>query len=157
MTQPHMDTVRRKLDSYATRGVFRGLSEEPGRGGKTIFTFRWLLDERFTIVVDAARGTIAFKDVMPNVPARSELYADVKAFVLSRHDGALPAHRRIDPKRAEVACRFSKATVTLELTVHRNQYAYGTAKIIKLVNELFGHLSMHHMPYLWDNFDVPAE
>lgn len=157
MTQSHTDIVRRKLESYANRGVFGGLSDEPGRGGKTAFTFRWLLSERFTIVVDDVRGTISFKDVLPNVPARSELYADVKAFVLARHNGALPAHRRIDPKRAQARCRIRKGVVSLELTVHRNQYAYGVAKLIKLVNELFGHLSMHHMPYLWENFDVPAE
>jgi len=94
---------------------------------------------------------------MPNVQARSELLSDVKAFVAARHDGDLPAHRRIDAKRAEACCRFSKGAVSIEITVHRNQYAYGTGKIIKLINELFGHLSMNHMPYLWDNFDVPAE
>lgn len=155
--KPHTDAVRRKLKGYAARGVFHGFSEKEGRGGKTSFEFRWLMDKLFTIVVDDSQGIITFKDVLPNMAPRSEMYADLKAFVAARHNEALPAHRRIDPKRAEVRCSIRKGAVSLELTVHKNQYAYGAGKLVKLVNELFGHLNMYHLSYLWDEFDVPAE
>jgi len=157
MAKSHSDAVRRKLKSYAARGVFRGFTEEDKRGAKTEFRFRWLLDKPFTFVVDDTKATVTFKDVLPSVPPRSEMYADLKQFVETRHNGKLPAHRRIDPKRAEARCRYRKGAVSIEVTVHKNQYAYGTTKLIKLVNEIFGHLNMYHLPYMWEQFDVPAE
>lgn len=157
MARSHLGSVRNKLQGYAERGVFRGFAETPGRNGKTSFEFRWLMDKTFTFIADPARGKLTFQNLFPNVPPRSDFYGELQSFVAARHNGALPAHRRIDPKRAEVRCVYRKGNVSLELTVHRNQFAYGTAKLIKLVNELFGHLHMYHPQYLWDNFDVPAE
>lgn len=157
MTDAHQNTVRRKLREYANRGVFRGFSERPGRDRKTVFAFSWIEDAEFNLVMDQKRGALVLKDVLPNVPARSDLYTDLKTFLNARSDESLPAHRRVDPKRAAINVSNRKGSVSVELTVKRNQYTYGVGKLLRMAQELFGHLHMYHPQYLWENFDVPAE
>jgi hypothetical protein len=157
MSKSHQNTVRRKLLEYADRGVFRGFAESAGHGSKAIFAFSWLEDAPFTIVMDDKRDALIMKDVLPNVPAQSDLYTDLKSFVSARSDATLPAHRRVDPKRAEVRLFNRAGAVTVELKVKHNQYAYGVGRLLRTAQEIFGHLHMYHPQYLWENFDVPEE
>ncbi len=157
MNDAHQNTVRRKLREYANRGVFRGFAESAGRDNKTVFAFTWIEDTQFDLVVDRDRDTLVLKDVLPNVPAKSDLYADLKSFMSARSDKSLPAHRRVDPGRAEVRMVNRRGAITVELTVKRNQFTYGVGKLLRTAQELFGHLHMYHPQYLWENFDVPAE
>ena len=89
--------VRARLQEYAERGVFRGLAERPARRGRHEFTFRWLAPSPFTLSYDSASGTLAFRDLLPNVPARSPLAGALRRFVRGRTAAELPPHRRVDP------------------------------------------------------------
>jgi hypothetical protein len=145
--------VREGLQAYADRGIFRGFTEvQPGH-----FKFIWLIQHQMELMVDVAKGELRFKQLLPGVPAKSPLYAELKSFIHYRHDPDLPEHRRIDPKRAEVSCTNRGGVVSLSLKIKNNQYEYGVNRIVNLVHELFLHLREAHPEYLVENFDVPQE
>lgn len=157
MSKSHIDSVRSKLKSYSDRGVFRGFSETEGRTGKTVFKFTWLLDRGFALLCDPKKHTLTLRNLLPHIPNRSDMDQDLRAFVAGRTSDDLPAHRRVDPKRADLSYTNRKENVSLTLTVKKNQYSYGVAKLLNTTNELFGHLHMAHIPYLWKHFEVPEE
>lgn len=148
-----LNTVRKRLQTYADRGVFRGFNEV----GEGRFRFVWLVRHQMELSVDTGRHVLRFKQLLPGVPASSAMYEDLKSFIRERHDRNLPAHRRIDPKRADVSCFNRGGFVSLSLKVKNNQYAYGVNRIVNLVHELFLHLRDTHPEYLMEHFDVPQE
>lgn len=148
-----LNVVRESLQTYADRGVFRGFSEI--KNGH--FQFVWVINHRMELSVDAAKNELRFKRLLPNVPAKSALYAELKSFIERRHDRELPEHRRIDRKRAEVSCANRGGFVSVSLKVKNSQYAYGVNRIINLAHELFLHLRERRPEYLMENFDVPQE
>jgi len=153
MTNKPLSVVRENLQAYADRGVFRGFSEI--RNGH--FSFVWLIRHQMELSVDTAKGVLRFKQLLPNVPAKSALYAELKSFIQQRHDRELPEHRRIDRKRAEVSCANRGGFVSVSLKVKNNQYAYGVNRIVNLAHELFLQLREAYPEYLVENFDVPQE
>lgn len=145
--------VREGLQAYADRGIFRGFSEV--KTGQ--FKFVWLIQHQMELIVDTAKGELRFRQLLPGIPAKSVLYAELKSFIQYRHDRDLPEHRRIDPKRAELSCANRSGFVSISLKVKNNQYEYGVNRIVNLVHELFLHLREAHPDYLVENFDVPQE
>ena len=148
-----LNTVRESLQAYADRGVFRGFSET--KNGH--FQFVWVVNHRMELSVDTAKHELRFKRLLPNVPAKSALYAELKSFIEQRHDKELPEHRRIDRKRAEVSCANRAGFISVSLKVKNNQYSYGVNRIVNLAHELFLHLRERRPEYLMENFDVPQE
>ena len=157
MARNHISIVQKKLQGYADRGVFRSFDVGLTKGAKPEFRFVWLEDTQFTLVFDHDRGTLQLKNLLPNVESRSFLDDALRAYIGDRADPALPAHRRVDPKRATLRYANRKQKVSLTLAVEKNQYSYAVTKLLNVTNELFGHLHMNHIQYLWDNFDVPQE
>jgi hypothetical protein len=151
-TKP-LSVVRESLQAYADRGIFRGFSES--QAGQ--FCFVWLLQRQMELSADVTKGVLRFKQLLPGVPADSALYTELKEFIAQRHDRALPEHRRVDRRRAEVSCSNRRGNVSLSLKVKNNQYAYGVNRLVNLVHELFLHLRNGHPDYLVENFDVPQE
>ena len=155
--QRHLAAVRAKLEWYAERGIFQSYEERPGRVGRTEFHFVWLQDFSVTLVCDLARGTLTLRDLLPEIPARSALDADLRRFVGSRQDPGLPAPRRIDPRRAGLRCFNRNGKLSVALEVHDHQYRYATTKAVTLAQELFNYLSAEHVEYMWETFDLPEE
>lgn len=153
MAKGSLNVVREKLQEYADRGIFRGFSEM--KSGQ--FRFVWMLHHPMELVVDTAKQTLRFKQLLPGVLAGSELNTELKSFVEGRHDRELPEHRRVDRRRAQVSCTNRKGFVSVSLKVKNNQYAYGVNRIVNLVHELFLYLRETHPEYLVENFDVPQE
>lgn len=148
-----LKVVRESLQAYADRGVFRGLSEI-----KTgVFTFVWLTRHPVEFICDAGKQELRFKNLLPNVVARSAMHQDLKSFLQGRYNEELPLHRRIDPKRAEIVCSNRGGKISLSLKVKNNQYAYGVNKIVNLVHEVFVHLREREADYLAEHFDVSEE
>src|SRR5262245_27119341 len=127
--------VRQKLRSYAERGVFQGFSEKGTTSNQTAFRFHWLAGRPMEITLDAARGELRFKHLLPGVPARSNMYRELKSFIAARHDAELPTHRRVDPARATAAFINRAGRVSLLLTVKEDQYEYATGRLVNLVHE----------------------
>lgn len=153
MAAKPLETVRESLRSYADRGIFKGYSE--GAGGR--FRFTWLTGHEMELVVDTTRNVLRFRSVLPGIPARSPLYADLKRFVGHRKDPLIPEHRRIDPSRAETTLHNRLGNVSISMSVRKKQYAYGVNRLINLVHEIFVHLRQSYPDYLMENFDVPEE
>lgn len=158
-TKPQKDqsaVVRGLLEPFAQRGVIRNLEEHAARG-KTEFRFMWLLDRRFSLVFDPGNAQITLKDLLPNVPAKSDIAEAVRAWVAGRTEKSLPPHRRVDPAKltAEVSVRGEALSVIFN--VKRNQYAYAVPKVLNFCNELFGYLSMYQVQYMWAHMGLPEE
>ena len=149
--------VRARLQEYAERGVFRGLAERPARRGRHEFTFRWLAPSPFTLRYDSASGTLAFRDLLPNVPARSPLAGALRRFVRGRAAAELPPHRRVDPERADVRCFVRRSALSLEVVAREHHHGYGVNRAVNLVHEIFMHLHTYFPEYMWENFDAPQE
>lgn len=149
--------VRAGLQDYADRGVFRGLAEQPARGGRRRFSFGWLAPAPFTLLYDPAAGTLTFRDLLPNVGSRSPLAAALRKFIRGRTSAELPPHRRIDPRRAGVRCSIRRGALTVEVVAKPSHHGYGVNRAVNLVNELFVHLHTYHPEYMWENFDAPQE
>jgi hypothetical protein len=153
MAKSSLNVVREALQAYADRGILRGFSEI----GSGRFRFTWLVNHQMELSVDTSKHALRFKQLLPAIPAKSAMYAELKTFLLQRHDGKLPEHRRIDRKRAEASCTNRGGFVSVSLSVKNNQYAYGINRLVNLVHELFLHLREAYPEYLVENFDVPQE
>ncbi len=149
--------VRRRLQEYADRGVFRAYTERPARAGRYYFRFLWLARDPFILNYEPVSGSLTFTNVLPHVPARSALYADLKRFIESRTSSRLPAHRRIDPRCARPGCSSRRGTMLIHVVAKPRHHAYGVTKSINLVHELFLHLHTYFPEYLWEHYDVAQE
>ncbi len=150
--------VEALLRERARRGVFRSFAASQGRGGRRVFTFVWLKERPLRLRFDPARGVLEFRHLLPEVPARSALYRDLRAFLKQRQSPRLPAHRRVDPKRATVRCRNRSGSVSVSLETLDGDLDYLTTKALKLVNEIFlGFLKGPYYEYMAAHFDEPEE
>jgi hypothetical protein len=155
-TEP-LDVVRKGLQAYADRGVFRGLDEEKPRNGRRAFRFAWVGSRSLELSLDSKKHLLSFNKLLPNVPSKSKLYSDLSRFVDGRSDRRLPKHRRIDGRYAEVFCRNRRGVVSLELRVKNDRYAYGLNKLVNLAHEIFVQLGDSYAEYMTENFDAPQE
>lgn len=149
--------VRQALKAYADRGAFKKLSEAALPGGKHSFTFLWLTPRPVELLCDTRKGTLELPGLLPNVPARGALYSDIRRLLAERHDGEVPSHRRIDRRRAEVACVNTRGSVSIALAVKKNQYAYGLNRLVNLVHDLFFHLRASYDDYMCESFGARRE
>jgi hypothetical protein len=117
---------------------------------KAAFKMLWHRDRGFDFLVDTARATLHIPLVLPEVPARSEMYRKFKAFLAERSSKEMLAHRRIDPRKARIACANKGGNVSLTLTVRGGDYEYGAQKLIHLVHEIF-------LTFLQEYFDYQVE
>lgn len=140
--------VHDQLQAYARRGVFRSFSPARSQGGQTDFRFHWLWNLPFCLTFDARRKALGFRNLLPDVPARSELNSELKAFIRSCCSDDLPEHRRIDPRRLAVRYSNLRGRVSLSFVVRRGEYEYGVGKALNLVNEiLVGFLNVRFPEY----------
>jgi hypothetical protein len=154
-----VETVASVLEEYAKRGIFRGFSRRPTRGGKAVFKMLWHRDRNFELIVDPARKTLRFPVVLPQVPAGSSMYAELLQFVEGRFAEDLPDHRRIDKSKATIQCGNRKGDVSLTLTVLESDYEYATRKLVNLVHEVFLVFLMdgRYYDYMVETFDLDPD
>jgi hypothetical protein len=152
-----LEVVRRGLQKYADRGIFRGFDEVKTRNGKHAFRFVWLSSRPVDFDIDSEKGVLRFKRLLPNVPPKSDLYSDLSRFLKSRSDPGIPKHRRVEARRASVSCTNRAGNVSIAISVKNNQYEYGLNKLVNLVHEVFVQLNDVHADYLCENFDAPQE
>jgi hypothetical protein len=157
MANRQLDVVSKGLRGYAERGVFRGFSERNPKLGKRVFTFQWLTPQPVSLSVDSRKGVLTFRNLLPNVRVGSELHLVVRRFLLQLSEPYRPAHRRVDPGRAEVGCSVRADSLSISLKVKRRQYAYAQKTIVNLVHELFVFLNDSYADYMCENFETPQE
>ncbi len=153
-----IEVVAETLENYARRGVFRGFSRGPVKNGRAAFRMVWHQDRVFDFIFDANRGIMRFPLVLPDVPADSKMYLDLKEFIKLRQSGELPDHRRIDARKAHVGSYVRSGNVSLTLTVRNGDYQYGAQKLINLVHEIFlVFLADGYYEYMIEAFDLDPD
>jgi len=125
------------LESYADRGVFRGFSKSPGTAGKAVFKMLWHRDRLFELILDSSKKTLRVPVVLPEMPAKSQMYRDYKEWVEGRHSKDLLEHRRIDSKKALLECANRGGNVSLTLTAKNGDFEYGARKLIHAIHETY--------------------
>ena len=149
--------VRRVLESYADRGVFRAFVEEAPRRGRHRFRFVWLKREPMVLTYETARETVAFPALLEGVAPCSPVWTDVRRFLAERTSRSLPPHRRIDPERIEIRCTHRKSAVSIGLRAKRGGSSYAARRLVNLVHELFVMLRQAHPEYDWAHLDGSRE
>ena len=149
--------VRERLRAYADRGVFRGFSEQSPVAGRHRFRFSWLGTQPLFLHYTPTTGAFVFRNLLPNVASRSPLSRDLRAFVSGRASPRLPAHRRVDRRRARIRCVASRGSASVELVATRNHHEYGVNRVVNLTHETFLYLHTYQPEYMWENFDAPQE
>lgn len=150
--------VSRQLKTYARRGVFRSFSQTRADDGQAEFRFYWLWNLPFRLTFDGKRGALSFKKLLPNIPSRSGLDTELRAFIKNRCSPDQPEHRRLDPKRVAIRYSNRRGTVAVTFLVVGNDYEYGVKKALNLINEIFlGFLNVHYPDYMVENFRLPGE
>jgi len=71
----------------------------------------------FTLVYDPARGLLTFRELFPNVGARSAIVAALREVVAARSTREVPAYKRLDGRRAQARCAVRGNAFSLTLHV----------------------------------------
>lgn len=152
-----LEAVRRCLQGYAERGVFRGYTERSGWRSRRLFRFSWLARRPYDLQYEPETGTFVFLNALPDVPARTPLARSLKDFVAGRSDESLPAHRRVDPERATASAYIRQGDMRLQVVSQNGDHAYAANRLVNLMHEVYLHLQSYHPEYLWANYDAPQE
>ena len=145
--------VHNELEAYARRGVFRSFSQTQSEGKRAEFRFYWLWNLPFHLTFDAKRKALAFRNLLPDIPAGSELNRQLKTFIKSRSSNDLPEHRRVDQQRLSIRYSTLKGQVSIAFLVKKDDYDYGVQKALHLVHEIFvGFLNVHFPEYTAQHF-----
>ena len=151
--------VRRTLAEYAQRGVFRAYGDRHAEGGRSRFSFKWHTDVPLTVTYDPARRALVFRDLLPAVPSRSDMYRELKEFVRVRTSRALPEHRRVDPRKVTTAFRNRAGVVSLVVSLKDAHLEYGVRKAVNLIHEVFVQFLREpaYFDYMVEHFDLNPE
>ena len=148
------------LQHYAARGAFRSFSEVAHASGRLVeFQFLWFRDVRFRVTFNPATRTLTFIDLLPAVPARSEMDRRFRAFVASRSDRSVPEHRRVDPKKVRVSVLNRKNAMSVAFVLKPRQIEYGTRKAVHLIHEVLMDFlnDSQYVEYNIDHFNLNPE
>jgi hypothetical protein len=154
MERPLAD-VRTILGGYADRGVFRGIDDGAAVGEAVQFTFTWHGGKPIRCVL--APPTLTLRDFLPAMPARSDIYQDLRDVVKQFADPALPEHRGVAPDRAVVRTTNRNQRLSLAIESRDGDYAYATRKLIFVAHEVWLRLQTDWVHYLWDEFGASME
>ena len=119
------------------------------------FCFYWLWNLPFHLTFDARRKALSFKNLLPDVPAGSELERGLKALIKSRSSSSRdqPEHRRLDPRRVSIHYSNRRGQVSLVFRVSNGEYQHAVTKALNLVNEIFvGFLNAQFPEYTAQHF-----
>jgi len=145
------------LQKYSDRGVFRGLKTARRPGGRYEYTFSWLMQRSFTLSYDPARRVLSFKNLFPHVNARSSMATALREVVAERSTARVPAHKRLDGRRAQASCGIHGGSFSLTMRVRGEHEGYAVQRLLGLVNELFLVLHEAFPDYLAAEFGLSSE
>lgn len=97
----------------------------------------WHYDRPFELLLDSTKKTLRFPAILPGVPARSDMYRELQAFVKARLSEEMPEHRRVNPAKARVTLTNQRGAVSLSVAVKDGDFDYATRKIIQIIHEIF--------------------
>ena len=133
--------------------MFRGFRAIAGSRARIEYQFLWLTKRPTHAVFDPRAKTLSFPALFPGLSAP----ADLKRIVDGRTSRTVPAHKRIDARRARLTCRMRAGDFSLSVQIRGRHADYGVSHVLNVINEL--HLALHeaHPEYLIERFGVSAE
>ena len=134
--------------------MFRGFRATPAARGRVDYEFRWLTRRLTSASVDR-RCVLTFHALLPE--AGPEIIAAMRALIAARSTRAVPDHKRIDARRARLACAVSKGDISLAVEIRGRNQHYAVSKILNLVNEMFVALHEAYPDYLVEHFGISQE
>jgi hypothetical protein len=129
--------VGRLLKGYAERGVFRSFSAGQRRGGTTRYQMVWHHGRPFRFVLDTTAGLVSFPTLLPEVPSRSPMQRELKAFLGAFETDDVPVHRRIDPAKGQLRITRRAGGLAVGLVVKNGEFEYCTRRLVHLAQEVF--------------------
>jgi hypothetical protein len=150
------DPVSAALQRYADRGVFRGFRAEAARG-RVAFRFSWITPRPMAAVFDARRGVLAFPALLPAAGDTPGVGEALAGLVAGRRGRLVPAHKRVDARRARLACAVRKGDGALTVQVRGANHDYAVRHALGLINDLFVTLRETHPEYLAERFGISNE
>jgi hypothetical protein len=153
--------VHTVLQTFAERAVFRAYSPGPKRGARATYKMLWHRDRNFELILDTRNRTLTFPCVLPEIPPRSSMDSEFRAWVAERQSATIPEHRRIDPAKCSLSCTNKKGDlgVTLTLEGPNPDWEYGARQIINLVHEVYLWFinDGRYYTYMIDTFDLDPD
>lgn len=125
------------MKRYAERGVFRGQVDEAESGDVRAFKLRWHRNREFRLLLDRRQRVARVADLLPGMPARSQMYREFKEFVASFQDGSRAPHRSVDPRKVLLSSTSRAGTVSLSVRMHDDDFEYAMEKLLTLIHETF--------------------
>jgi hypothetical protein len=152
-----VETVTDALKLYADRGVFKGFNVRDSESRRPEFTFTWLTRRPMSLLYDSRTSRLIIADLFPHVDPRSDMVADLRRLIVERSSSELPAHKRLDRRKAQLTCTVRRGRLAVQLLVRGSSHAYAVRYLLNLVNEL--HLRLHeaYPEYLIAHFGVSPE
>jgi len=153
------DLVRAALEHYAHRGSFRSFSSTPRGPSKTEFTFSWFRDVNFRVIFDGSRRTLTFVDMLPGMPARSEMDRQLRAFVRMHTSTAVLEHRRVDARRVPVSVVNRGGSESIVFTFRTKDVEYAVRKAVHLAHDILQDFlnDGRYVQYNVDHFNLNPE
>ena len=151
------DAVSAALRTYADRGVFRGFRATPTTRGRIEYSFQWLLRRPLHAVFDPRRSVVTFAALFPGVEGGSPMAGELGALVASRTRRTLPAHKRLDARRARLSCAIRRGDWSLAVHIRGANHEYAVRNALNLINELFVLLQERYPEYLVERFGLSTE
>ena len=134
--------------------MFRGFRASPAVRGRIAYEFFWLTRKPMRAVFDR-RGILSFPALLPRAP--KHIVAHMKAMVAERSTTGIPAHKRIDARRAKLNASARKGDLTLSIEIRGRNQDYAVSKVLNLVNEMFVALHEGYPDYLVEHFGISQE
>jgi hypothetical protein len=134
------------IDEMVARGVFRATPRQVGAGETAIgaievasWRIKWFSghEMRLHAFDHAANHEIRVDDVLPPLPAQSQLYRDLRAWLKEQQSADLPAHRRIDPAQITLAVRNSGGQIRLSLSSRDETLPALAKRAVQLVHAVY--------------------
>jgi hypothetical protein len=145
------------LESYATRGVFRGFAVSAASAKRATYRLTWHRERVFELTVDVARGTLRLPSMLPAVSP--EMFRELKAWVAGRMSEDVPEHRRMDPGRVSVRVSLRNGEPALTVRSLDCDLDYAVRKVVALVHEIYLEFLHDGRYYEWlvETFDLDPD
>lgn len=127
------------IDDLVARGVFRATPLKVGAGETALtaaaWRIRWFSGHEMRL--HATDHEVRVEEVLPPLPAQSQLYRDLRAWLKEQQSAELPPHRRLDPAHIALAVRNSGGKIRLSLRSNDEPLPALTQRAVKLVHALY--------------------
>ena len=101
------------------------------------------------------RGVLTFPALLPQAPPA--IIAELRSMVADRSTRGVPDHKRMDARRARLACTARQGDFSLSVDIRGKNQEYAVSKTLNLVNDMFVALHERHPEYLVQHFGISQE